>query len=177
MIRSYFGLQRSPFDAESVTLLPHQQEIARRKLARFTALVAQPSHGDAPLDRLPQALDGALQCIAQAQFVGQHVGGSARKHTQRYACGDDSVRHFVNGSIAAQHQDQVGAGGDGIAREFGGVARRLGGRQRRDDAYFFQGINGTLENTRRLPPELARDRIVDQDRLLIFGDFSSITSP
>src|SRR6266545_1918247 len=27
MIRSYFGLQRSPFDAESLTLLPHQQEV------------------------------------------------------------------------------------------------------------------------------------------------------
>ena len=26
MIRSYFGLQRSPFDTESITLLPHQQE-------------------------------------------------------------------------------------------------------------------------------------------------------
>src|SRR6266568_3587889 len=27
MIRSYFCLQRSPFDAQSVTLLPHQQEV------------------------------------------------------------------------------------------------------------------------------------------------------
>src|SRR5437773_6688932 len=27
MIRSYFGLQRSPFDAESLTLLAHQQEV------------------------------------------------------------------------------------------------------------------------------------------------------
>ena len=26
MIRSYFGLQRSPFDTETLTLLPHQQE-------------------------------------------------------------------------------------------------------------------------------------------------------
>jgi hypothetical protein len=54
---------------------------------------------------------------------------------------------------------------------------RRSGRKLRDDANFFQSINGTLENTRRLPPELARDRIVDQDWLLIFGDFSSITSP
>ena len=53
---------------------------------------------------------------------------------------------------------------------------RRGWRHLRDDANFFQGINGTLENARRLPPELARDRIVDQDRLLIFGDLSSITS-
>ena len=27
MIRSYFGLQRNPFDPETLTLLPHQQEI------------------------------------------------------------------------------------------------------------------------------------------------------
>ena len=27
MIRSYFGLSRNPFDAESVSLLPHQQEV------------------------------------------------------------------------------------------------------------------------------------------------------
>lgn len=27
MIRSHFGLQRNPFDSESVSLLPHQQEI------------------------------------------------------------------------------------------------------------------------------------------------------
>jgi len=27
MIRSHFGLQRNPFDSESVALLPHQQEI------------------------------------------------------------------------------------------------------------------------------------------------------
>jgi hypothetical protein len=54
---------------------------------------------------------------------------------------------------------------------------RLGGSKLRYDAYFFQGVNGTLENTRRLPPELARGRIVNQDRLLIFSDFSSITSP
>jgi hypothetical protein len=33
-----------------------------------------------------------------------------------------------------------------------------------------------LENARGLPPEFARDRIVDQDRLLIFGYLSSITS-
>jgi len=56
------------------------------------------------------------------------------------------------------------------------MAGRLGRRKLRDDANFLEGINGTLENARRLPPELARDRIVDQDRLLIFGDFSSITS-
>jgi len=57
------------------------------------------------------------------------------------------------------------------------MAGRLGGRVRHHNACFFQGINGTLENTRRLPPEFARDRIVDQDRLLIFSDFSSITFP
>ncbi len=27
MIRSYFGLQRHPFDSESVDLLPHQQQV------------------------------------------------------------------------------------------------------------------------------------------------------
>jgi hypothetical protein len=56
------------------------------------------------------------------------------------------------------------------------VAGGFGRGQLGYDAYFFQGGNGTLENTRRLPPEFARDRIVDQDRLLIFGDLSSITS-
>ena len=50
------------------------------------------------------------------------------------------------------------------------------GGQFSDNAYFFQGGNGTLENARGLPPEFARDRIVDQDRLLIFGYLSSITS-
>ena len=57
------------------------------------------------------------------------------------------------------------------------MAGRRSGRKLRHDAYFFQRINGTLENTRRLPPEFARDRIVDQDRLLIFSYLSSITSP
>jgi hypothetical protein len=57
------------------------------------------------------------------------------------------------------------------------MAGRLGGGKLRDDTYFFQGVNGTLENARRLPPELARGRIVNQDGLLIFSDFSSITSP
>jgi len=57
------------------------------------------------------------------------------------------------------------------------MASGLSGRELRYNACFFQGINGTLENARRLPPELARDRIVDQDWLLIFSDFSSITSP
>jgi hypothetical protein len=56
------------------------------------------------------------------------------------------------------------------------VAGGGGGGEFGYDAYFFQGINGTLENTRRLPPEFARDRIVDQDRLLIFSYLSSITS-
>ena len=51
-----------------------------------------------------------------------------------------------------------------------------GGRELRHNANFLQGINGTLENARGLPPEFARDRIVDQDRLLIFGYLSSITS-
>jgi len=51
-----------------------------------------------------------------------------------------------------------------------------GGGQFGHDTYFFQGINGTLENARGLPPEFARDRIVDQDRLLIFSYLSSITS-
>jgi hypothetical protein len=56
------------------------------------------------------------------------------------------------------------------------VAGGCGGGQFGYNAYFFQGSNGTLENTRGLPPEFARDRIVDQDRLLIFGYLSSITS-
>jgi hypothetical protein len=56
------------------------------------------------------------------------------------------------------------------------VAGGCGGRELCGDAYFFQGGNGTLENARGLPPEFARDRIVDQDRLLIFGYLSSITS-
>jgi len=56
------------------------------------------------------------------------------------------------------------------------VAGGRGGGQFGYDAYFFQGGNGTLENTRGLPPEFARDRIVDQDRLLVFGYLSSITS-
>ena len=54
----------------------------------------------------------------------------------------------------------------------GGFGRREFGY----DAYFFQSGNGTLENARGLPPEFPRDRIVDQDRLLIFGYLSSITS-
>ena len=56
------------------------------------------------------------------------------------------------------------------------MAGGCGGSQFGYDAYFFQGGNGTLENARGLPPEFARDRIVDQDRLLIFGYLSSITS-
>jgi len=56
------------------------------------------------------------------------------------------------------------------------VSGGFGGGQFGYDAYFFQGGNGTLENARGLPPEFARDRIVDQDRLLIFGYLSSITS-
>ena len=80
-------------------------------------------------------------------------------------------------TVAAQHQDQIRARRHGIAGEFRSMAGRLGGRKRCHYAYFFQSINGTLENKRRLPPEFARDRIVDQDRLLIFSDFSSITSP
>jgi len=56
------------------------------------------------------------------------------------------------------------------------VSGGFGGGQFGYDAYFFQGGNGTLENARGLPPEFARDRIVDQDRLLIFSDLSSITS-
>ncbi len=89
---------------------------------------------------------------------------------------DHAVDHFVDGSVAAQHQDQVRAVGHGVAREFGGMAGRLGGRECRHNACFFQRINGTLENALGIPPELAGGRIVDQDRLLIFGDFSSITS-
>ena len=56
------------------------------------------------------------------------------------------------------------------------MAGGCGGGQFSYDTYLFQGIDGTLENTRGLPPEFARDRIVDQDRLLIFGYLSSITS-
>ena len=56
------------------------------------------------------------------------------------------------------------------------MAGGFGGGQLGYDAYFFQGSNGTLENTRGLPPEFTRDRIVDQDRLLIFSYLSSITS-
>jgi hypothetical protein len=56
------------------------------------------------------------------------------------------------------------------------VAGGCGRSQFGYDTYFFQGGNGTLENARGLPPEFARDRIVDQDRLLIFGYLSSITS-
>ena len=56
------------------------------------------------------------------------------------------------------------------------MAGGCGGGQFSYDTYLFQGIDGTLENTRGLPPEFARDRIVDQERLLIFGYLSSINS-
>ena len=56
------------------------------------------------------------------------------------------------------------------------MAGGCGGGQFGYDAYLFQSIDGTLENTRGLPPEFARDRIVDQNRLLIFSYLSSITS-
>jgi hypothetical protein len=56
------------------------------------------------------------------------------------------------------------------------VAGGSGGGQFGYNTYLFQSIDGTLENARGLPPEFARDRIVDQDRLLIFGYLSSITS-
>ena len=56
------------------------------------------------------------------------------------------------------------------------MAGRGCGQVRADDTDFFQRSNGTLENARGLAPELARDRIVDQDRLLIFGDSINITS-
>ena len=86
-----------------------------------------------------------------------------------------SIHHFVNGAIAAEDQHQVRAVGYSYTRQLRGVSRRIRGQWNRGDTYAFQSINGTLENTHGRPPDLARGGVVNQNRLLIVGDFLSIT--
>jgi hypothetical protein len=87
------------------------------------------------------------------------------------------IHYFVDCSIAAQHQHQVGALGDGVAREFGRVARRVRRQQQRLQTREAQRFDGTLEDTCGIPPDLARGGIVDQNRLLVLDDLLSITPP
>ena len=87
------------------------------------------------------------------------------------------VHYFVDCSIAAQHQHQIGALGDGGARELGRVARRVRRQQQRLQTREAQRFDGTLENTFGISPDLARGGIIDQGRLTIRDNLLSITPP
>jgi len=76
---------------------------------------------------------------------------------------------------SSQHQHQVGSFGDGRARELGRVARRIRREQQRLQAREAQRFDGTLEDTRRMAPDLARSGVVDQNRLTIRDNLLSIT--
>jgi hypothetical protein len=87
---------------------------------------------------------------------------------------DHSIDGFVDGSIAAQHQDEVGARGYGVAGDMGGIVGAGSGRYARTDARAGQRIGGTLENPLRMPAEFAGRGIINQDRLLIRCNLLSI---
>jgi hypothetical protein len=80
------------------------------------------------------------------------------------------VHRFIDGPIAAENQNQIGALGDGAVRDFGRIARTAGRRQARPQTHTSQRFGGTLKNTHGIASEFAGGGIVDQDRLLIRYD-------
>ena len=53
--------------------------------------------------------------------IGEHVGGPAGQDAERHIGVGHPVDHFVDGAVAAGHQDQVCAPIDGRARDVPGV--------------------------------------------------------
>ncbi len=85
-----------------------------------------------------------------------------------------AVDHFVDGAVAAQHQDQVRARRHGLPRDPGGVAGAGSRRELGRKARARQSFSGTLKNALGIPPEFAGGGVVDQDRLPIACNLSSI---
>jgi len=87
---------------------------------------------------------------------------------------DHSIHNFVDGPIAAEHQDEIGSVVYRLTRKF----RRVSGRTRSQQAGLqtraLQGFGGTLENAVRMPSNFACGGVVDEDRLPIPCDANSI---
>jgi len=55
-----------------------------------------------------------------------------------------AVDHFVDGSIAAEDQNQVGSVGDRLTSQFGGVARGASRQRLRMQTRTGQSFSGTV---------------------------------
>src|SRR5580704_7668423 len=85
------------------------------------------------------------------------------------------IDYFVDGAVAAQHQDQVGAISDCLRRKFGSMSGFLGRKKPRMQTRAAEGVSGTLKCTLGVASESAGCGIIDENRLLICCDLPSIT--
>jgi hypothetical protein len=72
-----------------------------------------------------------------------------------------TLDHLVDRAIAAQHDDQIGASGDGFPSEISGVTRSGGGEYAGSQASSRQRRSGTLKETLGIPPDLASGSVVN----------------
>ena len=91
----------------------------------------------------------------------------AGENAQRSVEADHTVRHFVDGPIAAPGQDQVRSFFDTLPRD--GCSRAGTGRRYRRDPVPPSGkrLNGTLEKVVTLAIQLARVGIIDEEGVLV----------
>src|SRR5579872_6322353 len=103
---------------------------------------------------MTQDLRGALHVSANPKLVGENVSGSSGQNAEGNIGIGHPVDGFIDGPVAAGHQDQVGAAIDGLARNLTSVPRSGG----RDGVYRYaariEQRNGTPKRVAS-PPEAA----------------------
>jgi hypothetical protein len=105
----------------------------------------------------------------QLGFHGHDIGGTEGEEPQWDIGTDHAVEHFVEGSVAAGRQDEIGAAYDALARDASRGDGSGGGPDVEFGAVGAKGFEGLAEPV-GMTKDLARVRIVDDCNLTITCD-------
>ena len=101
----------------------------------------------------------------QTQLGGQHIRRARRKDAQRHLLADHPVDDFVDGTVAAGDQDQVGATADAVGDKPCRRIRPFGGHGLDFVSRMAENLDGAVD-TRDAPTiEAARRGVVCEERV------------
>jgi hypothetical protein len=86
-----------------------------------------------------------------------------------------SIYGFIDGPIPAEDKDQIGPGIDAFSRDASRIAWACRRSELRGDTGSLQSSSSALKDALWISPEFAGRGIIDQNRLPIRCDASSIT--
>lgn len=108
-----------------------------------------------------------IDARTNAEFSSQHVRGTTGDDAERNVRMDHSVRDFVDGAVAADGKDQVGAIIDGSPSKFRCGAWSWCGQRTHTNPFSLESLDGTVNEAAIAPPNPTGSGIVDQDCILV----------